>query len=175
MLIIVEAGHVGTWELTIPLSLLFHIFGKVRNKSSGKSQRQFLLLWGNLCGALLQVGKLTAPDPSQEEPQDRVLPSSLSSVWEQSAKTEPRTSPGKPSLAGALWSPVAISCAGQRGKRKSLRGGKPQGIHHAALSKAASSWPWLRGSWGARAGHLGRPCLSQRQPQGTLQPASQVN
>ena len=40
---------------------------------------------------------------------------------------------------------MAVSCAGERGDRKSLSGGKPQDIHHTALPKAAASWPRVRG------------------------------
>lgn len=167
MLIIVEAGHVGTWELTTPLSLLFHIFGKVRNKSSGKSQRQFLLLWRNLCGALLQVGKLTAPDASQEEPQDRVLPSSLSSVWEQSAKTNLAPAQGSRvwlELCGALW---LFPVLGREERGSPLVGGSHKAsitLHfpRLPLPGPGSGDPGGPGqdTWGGPASHRG----SHREP-----------
>ena len=85
------------------------------------------------------------------------------------SKTQPRTSPGKPGLAGALGRLWLFHVLGREGERKSLRGGKPQDIHHAALPKAAASWQ-AQGSRSARAGHLRRPRFSEEPPQGTLQP-----
>lgn len=130
------------------------------------------MLWGTPCGALLQGGKQrAAPDPSQKilGVESRLL---LSAVWEPSAKTKPQAGLGKLSLRGALRSLWLFPVLGREGgRRKSLGGGKPQGIHHAALSRAASPWPGLQGSHRDRTGHLGRPCLPKRGSQrGTLQP-----
>lgn len=120
------------------------------------------MLWGKPGRALLQQGRQTAPDPFQEEPQGRVLPSSLSSVWLGTiSKNRTACQPGEAEFGRSSAEPVATSCAGEGGKRKSLGGGATR-HPPAALSKTSPSRTWLRGSRGARAGHLGRPCLPER-------------
>lgn len=113
----------------------------------------------------------SSPRRTQEEPQGPVSSSLLASVWGRSAKTNLH-----PSLKGSLaWpapcEPVATSCAGGRGegqgwgrgKRKSLCGRKPQGIHHAALSRGLHlPGPASQGSLGDGAGQLEKPCLPER-------------
>lgn len=65
--------------------------------------------------------------------------------------------PGEAKFGCSSVEPAAVSCAGEERRRKSLRGGKPQGIHHTALSRAAPSWPWFKGPMGLGQDTWGNP------------------
>lgn len=133
-----------TREVIIPTSLLFLILQKVHNKSSGKSQRQFPLLWGDPCRALPR----SIPG--------RVEPSSLSSAWEQSAKNL-TPAPGKPSLARTLRSQGRFPVLGTEESGSPSVGeatrhpprGTSQGCPFLALAQGVP---------GARAAPRGRAC-----------------
>ena len=83
----------GTRQLMTPSSLFPH-FGQ----SLGKRHRPFLLLWRNPPRAFFQVGKLTQPRKSPRVSLAFFPELGLGTI----SKTQPRTSPGKPGLAGAL-------------------------------------------------------------------------